>query len=89
MEERFLAELEENRLKAQELGVRIRPITDMRQVHAITAGNRVSSGFDELLELGRLDLSMEVLCVDKRYASLFSDDEANAVLMRLLCAGYF
>ena len=89
LESRFLAALEENRVKAQALGVRMRPVTDMRQVRAITTANRVSNGFDQLLDLGRLDLSMEALCVDKRYTALFSDDEANTVLMRLLGAGYF
>lgn len=89
LETRFLAVLEENRLKAQALGVRMRPVTDMRQVRAITTSNRVSNGFDQLMDLGRLDLSIEALCVDKRFATLFSDDEANTVLMRLLSADYF
>lgn len=89
LEAQFLAAFEHNRCKAQELGVRMRPVTDMRQVRAITTANRVSNGFDQLLDLGRLDLSLEALCVDKRFAALFSDEEANTVLMRLLSAGYF
>ena len=37
---------------------------------------------------GHLELSMEALVVDKRFTQLFSDEEANNALMRLLDAGY-
>ncbi len=88
MEEKFLFALEANRQKAESLGVRIRAVTDMKQVHQILSGHRESDGFSHLARLGRLDLSVEALAVKKQFTSLFSDDEANNALMRLLEAGY-
>ena len=38
--------------------------------------------------MGRLDLSLEALAVDKRFTALFSDEEADEALTRLLEAGY-
>ena len=35
------------------------------------------------------DLSLEALAVDKRFGALFSDEEANNALTRLLDAGYY
>ncbi len=89
MEEKFLAALEQNRLAAAALGVRIRPITDMKQVRRITSGSRASDGFDQLADKKRLDLSLEALCVKKQFTALFSDEESNTVLARLLSAGYY
>ena len=88
MEEKFLFALEANRQKAAALGARIRPITDMQQAHRCLSGNRESDGFHQLAQQGRLDLSLEALAVKKQFTSLFSDDEANIALMRLLDAGY-
>ena len=88
MEEKFLFTLEANRQKAEKLGVRIRPVLDMKQAHQILSGHRESDGFSHLARLGKLDLSMEALSVKKQFTSLFSDDEANNALMRLLEAGY-
>ena len=88
MEEKFLRALEENRKKAEALGARIRPITDMQQAHRCLSGNRESDGFNLLAQKGRLDLSLEALAVKKQFTSLFNDDEANNALMRLLDAGY-
>ena len=88
MEEKFLRALEENRKKAEGLGARIRPITDLQQAHRCLSGSRESDGFNVLAQKGRLDLSLEALAVKKQYTGLFSDDEANAALMRLLDAGY-
>ena len=88
MEEKFLFALEANRQKAEKLGVRIRPVLDMKQVHQILSGHRESDGFSTLARLGKLELSMEALAVKKQFTSLFSDDEANNALMRLLTAGY-
>ena len=88
MEEKFLFALEANRQKAAELGVRIRPVTDMAQAHRILGGNRTSDGFNLLAQKGRLDLSLEALAVKKQFTGLFTDDEANNALMRLLDAGY-
>lgn len=89
MEEKFLFALEANRQKAESLGVRIRPITDMKQAHQILSGHKTSDGFTQLMGKRRLDLSLEALAVSKQFTSLFSDDEANNALNRLLDAGYY
>ena len=88
MEEKFLAALAANREKAEKLGVRIRPLADMSQVKRLLSGSRTSDGFDRLADLGKLALSLEALVVDRRFTALFSDDEANTALDRLLAAGY-
>ena len=88
MEKKFLAACEVARQKADALGVRIRPVADMTQAHRILSGHRESDGFMQLASKGRLDLSMEALAVKKQFAVLFSDEEANNALMRLLDAGY-
>ena len=88
MEEKFLFALEANRQKAEALGARIRPVTDIKKAHQILSGHRESDGFMQLASKGRLDLSLEALAVKKQFTSLFSDEEANNALMRLLDAGY-
>ena len=88
MEEKFLFALEANRQQATALGARIRPITDMKQVHQCLSGHKESDGFSMLAQKGRLDLSLEALAVKKQFTALFSDEEANNALMRLLDGGY-
>lgn len=88
MEEKFLAACAANREKAEALGVRIRPVTDLQQAHRILGGHKESDGFNLLAQKGRLDLSLEALAVKKPYTGLFTDEEANNALMRLLDAGY-
>ena len=88
MEEKFLQALSVAREKAVALGVRIRPVTDMAGVHRVLSGHRESDGFFQLADQGRLDLSMEALAVKKQFTMLFSDEEANNALNRLLTAGY-
>lgn len=88
MEEKFLHALEESRVKAETLGVRIRPVTDLQQAHRCLSGNRESDGFNLLAQKGRLDFSLEALAVKKQFTALFTDEEANNALMRLLDAGY-
>ena len=91
MEEKFIAAWMENREKAARLGVRMRPITPetaMKNAHYALTGNRISDGFNILADKGHLELSLEALVIDKRFTSLFSDEEANNALMRLLGAGY-
>ena len=88
MEEKFLFALEANRQKAESLVARIRPITEMQQAHRCLSGTRESDGFNILAQKGRLDVSLEALAVKKQFTALFSDDEANNALMRLLDAGY-
>jgi len=88
MEEKFLAALAANREKAAQMGVRIRPVTDMAQAKRNLSGSRTSDGFGDLAAKGQLSLSLEALVVDKRFTALFTDDEANTALDRLLSAGY-
>ena len=88
MEQKFLIQLEANRQKALTLGVRIRPVEDMKQVKRLLSGSRTSDGFADLMGKGQLKLSLEALVVDKRFTALFTDDEANTALFRLLDAGY-
>ena len=88
MEEKFLQALSVAREKAAALGVRIRPVTDMTLVRRCLSGHRESDGFFQLADQGRLDLSMEALAVKKQFTMLFSDEEANNALERLLTAGY-
>ena len=88
MEQKFLIQLEEHRQKAAALGVRIRPVEDMKQAKRLLSGSRTSDGFADLMKKGQLKLSLEALVVDKRFTALFTDDEANTALMRLLDAGY-
>ena len=91
MERKFIAAWMANCEKAQGIGGRMRPITPetaMKNAPYALTGNRISDGFNILASKGRLDLSLEALVVDKRFTSLFSDEEANNALMRLLDAGY-
>lgn len=87
MEEKFIAAWEVNREKAAALGVRMRPL-DVKGAKRLLSGSRLSDGFQELARKGQLKLSMEALAVDKRFTSLFTDEEANEALSRLLEAGY-
>ena len=91
MEEKFIAAWQANREKAAALGVRMRPVDKseaMKQAHRLLSGTRVSDGFDQLADKKQLKLSLEALVVDKRFTALFTDDEANEALSRLLEAGY-
>jgi len=88
MEEKFLEAFETARQKAAALGVRIRPMENMAQVHRCLSGHRVSDGFDQLAQKGQLALSLEALSVQKKFTALFTDEEANNALTRLLEAGY-
>lgn len=87
MEEKFIAAFEQNRAKATLLGVRMRPL-DVKGAKRCLSGTRLSDGFNELAAKNMLKLSLEALVVDKRFTGLFSDEEANEALMRLLEAGY-
>ena len=88
MEEKFLAAVETARMQAEKLGVRIRPVADMNAAHRILSGHRESDGFGALADKGRLDLTLEALAVKKQFTSLFTDEEANNALDRLLFNGY-
>ena len=87
MEEKFIAAWEANREKAEAQGVRMRPL-DVKGAKRCLSGSRLSDGFNELAAKGLLKLSLEALAVDKRFTELFTDEEANEALTRLLEAGY-
>ncbi len=87
MEQTFIAVWEQNRAQAEKLGIRMRPL-DLKGAQRILSGSRLSDGFNELKTKGALKLSLEALVIDKRCTALFTDEEANEALMRLLEAGY-
>ncbi len=87
MEEKFNAAWEQNRAQAEKLGIRMRPL-DVKSAQRVLSGSRLSDGFNELKAKNQLKLSLEALVIDKRYTALFSDEEANEALARLLEAGY-
>lgn len=92
MEEKFIAAWMANREKATRMGVRLRPMEAsdaMKSARRALSGNRVSDGFNILADKKHLELSLEALAVDKRFGALFSDEEANNALTRLLNAGYY
>ena len=66
----------------------MRPVTAFSQVQRCLDGHRESDGFWDLAEKNRLDLSLEALAVKKQFTSLFTDEQANTALERLLTAGY-
>ena len=88
MEEKFLQALEQARQKAAALGVRIRPVADLKSAQRCLTGSRESDGFWQLADQGRLDLSLEALAVNKQFTGLFTDEQADTALSRLLDAGY-
>ena len=87
MEEKFITAWESNRAAAVLMGIRMRPL-DVKGAKRILSGSRLSDGFNDLKAKGQLKLSLEALAVDKRFTSLFTDEEANEALTRLLDAGY-
>ena len=92
MEQKFIATWAANRQKAETLGVRMRPVAAedaMKTARRTLSGSRLSDGFNALLACGHLELSLEALVVDKRFTGLFTDEEANEALNRLLEVGYF
>lgn len=91
MEQKFIEAWAKNRAAAEALGVHMRPVAPeeaMKAAHRCLTGRRLSDGFNALLEKGRLNLSLEALAIDKRFTELFSDEEANEALQRLLEVGY-
>ena len=87
MEEKFIAAWENNRAAANLMGIRMRPL-DVKSAKRVLSGTRLSDGFNELSAKGQLKLSLEALSIDKRFTGLFTDEEANEALTRLLEAGY-
>ena len=91
MEQKFAAAWAANRAKAETLGIKMRPVTEadaLKTAKRPLSGNRLSDGFNQLLAKNALNLSLEALAIDKRFTALFTDEEANEALMRLLEVGY-
>ena len=91
MEAKFIVAWAAARKAALSLGVRMRPVEArdaMKQAHRILSGHKESDGFWQLCDKGRADLTLEALAVKKQFTALFTDEEANEALMRLLEAGY-
>ena len=92
MEQQFILQWEKCRSLAAAAGVRMRPVPAAEAIqtaHRCLTGRRTSDGFGELARLGRLEWSLEALAVDKRFTGLFSDEEANEALERLMEANFF
>ena len=92
MEQQFISQWEKCREMAARAGERMRPVTAgeaMKTAHRILSGSRTSDGFAELAQIGHLEWSLEALAVDKRFTGLFSDEEANEALARLMEAGFY
>ena len=92
MEEKFVATWLANREKAAHFGVKMRPVDAaeaMKTARRWLSGHRESDGFGILADKKHLELSLEALVVDKRFTALFTDEEANTALQRLLSAGYY
>ena len=91
MEQKFIAAWSAARAKAESLGVKMRPVADsdaVKTAKRTLSGSRLSDGFNALLAKGHLELSLEALAIDRRFTELFSDEEANEALNRLLEVGY-
>ena len=91
MEQKFIAAWTAARSKAEALGVKMRPVADadaLKTAKRTLSGSRLSDGFNALLAKGHLELSLEAIAIDKRYTELFTDEEANEALNRLLEVGY-
>ena len=91
MEQKFIAAWMANRETAQRMGVRLRPLAPedaMKTAKRWLSGHRESDGFTILADKHHLELTLEALAVDKRFTALFTDEEANNALIRLLNAGY-
>lgn len=91
MEEKFIAAWTAAREQAARMGVRMRPVAPeeaMKTAHRCLGSHRESDGFSILADKCHLELSLEALAADKRFTQLFSDEEVNNALSRLLSAGY-
>lgn len=67
--------------QAQEMGA-------VASARRCLSGRRCSDGFGELSKAGKLNLSLEALVLEPAWGSLFTDDEANEAVARLMEAGY-
>jgi len=92
MEQKFISAWLAAREQAMAMGVRLRPMAAedaMKTAQRALSGRRESDGFFQLSAMGALQLSLEALAVDKRFTALFTDEQANTALDRLMAAGYY
>lgn len=92
MEKSFISAWQKCREQAAAAGIRMRPVSPedaMKTAHRSLSGSRTSDGFAALAAQNHLEWSLEALVVDKRFTALFSDEEANEALQRLMETGYF
>lgn len=61
----------------------------VKTAKALLSKDQFSDDFEVLETCGRLDLSMEALVVDKKYAELFTDNEVNICFIRLCECGFY
>ncbi len=92
MEEKFVNAWISARNEGIRLGIRLRPMPQeeaMRQAHYCLQNHRPSDGFAGFVMKGKWKLTLEALAIDKRFTALFSDEEVNTALQRLLDAECF
>lgn len=77
------------------LGIRTARVRKQAQEHGALAtakrclgGRQCSDGFRELAVKGKLECSLEAMVLENKWGSLFTDEEANEALTRLMEAGY-
>lgn len=61
----------------------------VRTAQEIIRKRRTSDCFNILVEAGRLELSMEAILVQGKYAELFTDEEVNSCYELLCENGYY
>ena len=92
MEKAFITAWEAARAKAEDLGVRMRPVPPedaLKTAQRSLSGSRLSDGFNALQRCGHLELSLEALMTKGKYGALFTDEQVNWCLEVLLEAGYY
>lgn len=82
------AEMETRNVGAKRMEMACWDLGDLAAAKRILGGRRCSDGFDALAKQGRLDLTVEALACRGKFGPLFSDEEVNTALERLLEAGY-
>lgn len=94
-EDGFLSAWEKAWVQMEQAGIQTaRMRQQVKKLGAVTAARhclgsrRCSDGFQQLAARGLLHLSLEALCLKSAWGSLFTDEEANEALNRLLEAGY-
>lgn len=92
----FTKELLKNIEKAEKLGVRMARLKKdaetyggVKTAQELLRKNRLSDGFEQLEQLGKLELSMEALVVKGKFGALFTDDEVNRCFDRLCIGGFY